>query len=104
MPTQLCRSNQPEPEAPVPRAHQIHKKSQSAYAQHILNNRHEYGTIDEVMKLVKPTTQTSLLIPYETLFIQVHQQQGQLIAECAKGEPNPLFQLYLDTTQKYPTN
>jgi hypothetical protein len=77
---------------------------QSAYAQHILNNRHEYGKIDEIMKLVKPTTQTSLLIPYESLFKHVHQQQGQLIAEQATGEPKPLFQLYLDTTQKYPTN
>jgi hypothetical protein len=76
---------------------------QSAYAQHILNNRHQYGTIDEIMKLVKLTTQTSLLIPYESLFTQVH-QQGQLIAEQTTGETNPLFQLYLDTTQKYPTN
>jgi hypothetical protein len=56
------------------------------------------------MKLVKPTTQTSLLIPCESLFIQVHQQQSQLITEQATGEPNPLFQLYLDTTQKYRTN
>ena len=27
---------------------------QSAFAQHILHNRHEYGTIEEIMKLVDP--------------------------------------------------
>jgi hypothetical protein len=77
---------------------------QSAYAQHIFNNRHEYGTIEEIMKLIQPTTHTSLLIPYEALFIQLHQQKGQLITEQTTGEPNPLFQLYLDTTQKHVTN
>jgi hypothetical protein len=77
---------------------------QSAYAQHILNSRQEYGTIEEIMKLIKPTTHPLLLIPYEALFIQLHQQKGQLITEQTPGEPNPLFQLYLDTTQTHLTN
>jgi hypothetical protein len=29
---------------------------QSAFAQHILNNQHKYDTIDEIMKMLKPTT------------------------------------------------
>jgi hypothetical protein len=45
---------------------------QSAFAQHILNNQHAYGTIEEIMKLLKPTNHTSMLIPYELFFIQSH--------------------------------
>jgi hypothetical protein len=47
------------------------------------------------MKLIQPTTHISLLIPYEALFIQLHQQKGLLITEKTPGEPNLLFQLYL---------
>jgi hypothetical protein len=32
---------------------------QSAYAQHILHNRHEYGPIDKTMTLLKPLSNTS---------------------------------------------
>jgi hypothetical protein len=77
---------------------------QSAYTQHILNNRHEYGTIEDIMKLIKPTTHTSLFIPYEALFIQLHQQQGHLITEQTTSEPNPLFQLHIETTQTHLIN
>jgi hypothetical protein len=38
------------------------------------------------------------------LFIQLHQQKGQLITEQTPGEPNLFFQLYLDTTQRHLTN
>jgi hypothetical protein len=82
----------------------IRNNPQSTYAQHILKNQHEYGTIEEIMKLIKPTTHTSLLISYEALFIQLHQQKGQLITEQTPGKPNPLFQLYLNTTQIHLTN
>ena len=66
------------------------------WAQHILNNQHEYGTIEEIMKLHKPTNHTSMLIPYESFFIQLHHQRGQLISEQNPGELNPLIQLGLD--------
>ena len=69
---------------------------ESAFAQHILNNQHEYGTIEEIMKLHKPTNHTSMLIPYELFFIQSHHQHGQLISERNPGELNPLIQLGLD--------
>jgi hypothetical protein len=106
MSTHLYRSNQPN----LKQRYQEHLRyirsnnPQSAYAQHILNNRHECGTIEEIMKLIQPTTYTSLLTPYEALFIQLHQQKGQLITEQTPGEPNPLLQLYLDNTQKHVTN
>ena len=63
---------------------------QSAFAQHILNNQHEYGTI-------------AMLIPYELFFIQSHHQHGQLISEQNPGELNPLIQLGLDTIQAHVT-
>jgi hypothetical protein len=70
---------------------------QSAFAQHILNNQHEYGTIDETMKLLKPINYTSMVIPFEQLFIQAHYQYRQLITEQNPGEHNPLIQLGIDT-------
>jgi hypothetical protein len=76
---------------------------QSAFAQHILNNQHEYGTIEEIMKLLKPINHTSMLIPYELFFIQSHHQHGQLISKQNPGEINPLIQLGLDTVKTHVT-
>jgi hypothetical protein len=70
---------------------------QSAYAQHILQNLHEYGSITDTMSLHKPIHKTSMLIPYEQLFIQTFNHNGNLITEQGTGEQNPLFQLPIDT-------
>ena len=70
--------------------------SQSAYAQHILRNQHEYGTIIDTMTLLKPIHKTSLLITYEQIFVQTYQYNGTLIIEQNRGEQNPLFQLAID--------
>ena len=52
------------PQTTIPGTHTVHKKDpQSAYAQHILHNRHEYGPIDKTMTLLKPLSKTSLLTP-----------------------------------------
>ena len=48
------------------------------------------------MTLLKPLNKTSMLIPYEQLFIQSLHQEGKLIAEQYPGEQNPLFQLVID--------
>jgi hypothetical protein len=77
---------------------------QSAFAQHILNNQHEYGTIGDIMKLLKPTKHASMLFPYESFFIQSHHQQEQLISEQYPGELNPLFHLGIETTQTHVTS
>jgi len=71
---------------------------QSAFALHILNNRHEYGTINEIMTLLKAIKHAPSLIPYEQLFIQAHHQQNKLTAEQSPGKHNPLIQLAIDTT------
>ena len=71
---------------------------QSAYAQHILQNLHEYGSITDTMSLLKPIHKTSMLIPYEQLFFfQTFHHNGNLITEQSTGEQNPLFQLAIDT-------
>jgi hypothetical protein len=76
---------------------------QSDFAQHVLNNQHEYGTIEEIMKLLKPTNYASMLIPYKLFFIQSHHQHGQLNSEQNPGELNLLIQLGLDTVQTHLT-
>jgi len=67
---------------------------QLAYAQHILRKQHEYGT------LLKPIHKTTMLIPYEQLFIQTFHHNGNLITEQSRGEQNPLFPLVIDTSLK----
>jgi len=70
---------------------------QSAYAQHIPRNQHEYGTITDTMTLLKLINETSLFIPYEQFFIQTDQYNGTLITEQNRGKQNSLFQLANDT-------
>jgi chromosome condensin MukBEF complex kleisin-like MukF subunit len=59
---------------------------QSAFAQHISWNLHEYGTITDTMTLLKPIQKTSLLIPYEQFFIQSFHHKDNLISEQGTGE------------------
>ena len=66
---------------------------QSAYAEHILRNIHEYGNLTETMTLLKPIHKISLLIPYEQLLTQTFHQNGNLIQEQHCYDQNPLFQL-----------
>jgi hypothetical protein len=66
---------------------------QSAFAQHILHNQHEYGTIHNLMTPLKPLSNVKMLIPYEQFYIQSLHQAGKLISEQYPGEPSPLFQL-----------
>jgi hypothetical protein len=67
-----------------------------AYAQHILQNIHEYGTLVDTIPLFKPIHNTAKLIPYEQLFIQTFDHNGNLIDEQSASDPNPLFQLAIN--------
>ena len=69
---------------------------QSAYAQHIPQNIHEYGSVKDTMSLLKPIHKMPLLVPYEKLLIQTFHHKGNLIPEQNYGEKNPLFQLAID--------
>ena len=69
---------------------------QSAYAQHILHNQHEYGPMDHLMTILKPLKDMTMLTPYEQYFIQSLHQEGQLIPKQHLGDKNPLLQLAID--------
>jgi hypothetical protein len=47
-----------------------HNNPQSAYALHILQHLHEYGSMDQTMTFLKPATNTSVLTSYELFFIK----------------------------------
>jgi hypothetical protein len=65
----------------------------SAYALHILNNRHEYGNIEDTMTLLKVIDKQTLLLPTEQLCIQTLHNNKELSPEQIPNEPNPLFEL-----------
>jgi hypothetical protein len=69
---------------------------QSAYAQHILHNIHEYGTPEETITLLRHVKPDTMLIPYEQLYIQAYHKTGNLVPEQDGSSRNPLFQLIID--------
>ena len=71
----------------------IYSNRQSAYVLHILNNKHEYDPVSDTMTLLKHINKTTLLIPFEQLYIQSYNHQKQLIPEQHIGEHNPIYQL-----------
>ena len=73
-----------------------HNNPQSTYALHVLNNEHEYGPISNTMTLLKHTNKTTLLIPFEHLYIQSYHHHRRLIPEQHIGEHNPIYQLIHD--------
>ena len=73
-----------------------HSDPQSAYALHISNNKHEYGPINNTMTLLKHINKTTLLIPFEHLYIESRYHHKQLVPEQHIGECNPIFQLIHD--------
>jgi len=52
----------------------------SAYAMHILDNRHEFGSAEETMKLLKPRTKGTKMNCWEALFMHIHHKQNILIS------------------------
>ena len=77
---------------------------QSASAQHILHNQHEYGTLTESMTLLKPLQNESMLLPFEQFHIQSLRHAGKLIPEQYLNDPNPLYQLTFSHPQHTPQN
>jgi len=71
----------------------------SAYALHILNNRHEYGNLKQTMHLLKTCSKGKKMNCSESFYIHVLQQQDFLINEQKVNEPNPLYSLANITRQ-----
>jgi hypothetical protein len=64
----------------------------SAYAEHILQNRHEYRTATDTLQLLQECQKGTHLNCWEALHIQTYHQQNVLIDEQLVYEANPLFQ------------
>jgi len=50
---------------------------QLVFAQHILQNQHEYGQMNSIITLLKPPSSPSMLIPYEQYYIQTLQSNNE---------------------------
>jgi hypothetical protein len=57
-----------------------------------LNNRHEYGTTENTLQLIKPHRKSSKMNHWENKYIQIYCQYSKLIEEQQVKEPNPLFE------------
>jgi hypothetical protein len=76
---------------------------QSAYAQRILQNQHEYGQMNSIMTLLKSLNNPNLLIPYEQYYIQTLYREDKLIPEQYPGKTNPLFQMGINPQPPHTT-
>jgi len=65
----------------------------SAYALHILNNRHEYGIAEETLELLKPCNKGTKLNCWEALYMHAFYQHNILIEEQKVNDINPLYEL-----------
>jgi len=66
---------------------------QSGYALHILQNRHEYGSIIDTLQLLKTCSKGTHMNCWEALYMQEFHQHGILIAEQQVSDSNPLYEL-----------
>jgi len=74
--------------------HYIRKNNPiSAYALHILNKRHEYGTAEEKLELLKPYNKGTRMNCWEAFYMQAFHQYKILIKELQINDINPLFKL-----------
>jgi len=67
--------------------------STSAYVEHILNNRHEYGTKEDTLELLKKCQKGKHMDCWEALYMQTFHQKKILIDEQQIGDVNPLFEI-----------
>jgi hypothetical protein len=65
---------------------------------HILNNNHQYNSIEESLQLIVPCNKGNRMNYLENLYIQQLHSLGLLMDEQCTFEHNPLFAL-LQTTR-----
>jgi hypothetical protein len=66
---------------------------ESAYALHILNNKHEYGTAAETLELLNPCHKGTRMNCWETFCMQAFRQHKLLINEQKISDINPLYEI-----------
>jgi hypothetical protein len=69
----------------------------SACATHILDNRHEYGTVQDTLQLLQACQKGTRMDCLEALYIHALHQQKLLISELQANDTNPLFQFAFTT-------
>jgi hypothetical protein len=65
----------------------------SAYALHILINRHEHGSPEHTTQLLKACVKGKVMNCWESFCVEVLQQHNLLIDGQKTSEPNPLYAL-----------
>ena len=65
----------------------------SAYATHILDKRHGFGSADETLKLLKSCTKGTRMGCWEALCMHIHYKHNILISKQQVTDTNPLFDL-----------
>jgi hypothetical protein len=65
----------------------------SAYATHILENRHEYGTRESILQLLQACQKETRMDWWEAFYIQALHQQKVLNTEQQINDANPLFEI-----------
>ena len=64
-------------------------KDESAYAQHILNNQHQYGRITKIMEVIERAKKGNIMNIKEEYQIYYHYKHNKLIDEQRQlGEAN----------------
>jgi hypothetical protein len=56
-------------------------KNESAYAQHILNQGHQYGSIEQIMEIIEQARKGDLMNIEESYYIYKYEQTKELIEE-----------------------
>ena len=67
--------------------------SERVYALHILNKRHEHGTAEETLELLKPCNKGTKMNYWEALYMHAFYQRNILIEEQWAIDINPLDEL-----------
>jgi hypothetical protein len=81
-----------------------YNNSQSAYANHILQNNHEYRPIEQSMELLQKENKGKKMNRWESYYIQYFTYHNNIIEEQTYTKRNPLFQLVysIQTPQHIP--
>jgi hypothetical protein len=71
-------------------------KPQLAYALHVLNNGHEYGSITNIMSLLKQVNKGPLINSFKHFYFRFHFYHSKLISGQNIVEQNQIYELVLD--------
>jgi hypothetical protein len=73
-----------------------------AFALHILQNKHEYGHMNNIMNLLKPSSSPNMLIPYEQHYIQALYRQGNSSPNNTQEKQTRYFRRSLSPNLRIP--